>query len=105
MATDLEQRICALVKQHYGVYILQEPDLKPEKDFDTDRLLDEVEVLELMGNFFVTFNVAWGNFSLATYYPPDPPLHQIVNSFSKRKVPVVPDFTIGMLIESARAGH
>lgn len=39
------------------------------------------------------------------YYPPDPPLSVMLNPFRKREIPIVPFFTIGMLIESARAGR
>ncbi|WP_143339108.1 DUF1493 family protein, partial [Cronobacter sakazakii] len=51
------------------------------------------------------FSVARGNFSITTYYPPDPPLSVMLNPFRKREIPIVPFFTIGMLIESARAGR
>ncbi|EBM0612028.1 acyl carrier protein [Salmonella enterica] len=40
-----------------------------------------------------------------TYYPPEPPLKHLLNPFRKNDIPQVPDFTIGMLIESARAGR
>ncbi|ECF6887240.1 DUF1493 family protein [Salmonella enterica subsp. enterica] len=46
-----------------------------------------------------------GNFSITTYYPPEPPLKHLLNPFRKNDIPQVPDFTIGMLIASARAGR
>ncbi|EAQ4759271.1 DUF1493 family protein [Salmonella enterica] len=55
--------------------------------------------------FFTTFNVDRGSFSITTYYPPEPPLKHLLNPFRKNDIPQVPDFTIGMLIASARAGR
>lgn len=40
-----------------------------------------------------------------TYYPPEPPLKHLLNPFRKNDIPQVPEFTIGMLIASARAGR
>nr|PIN55818.1 hypothetical protein CUB91_09165 [Serratia marcescens] len=37
------------------------------------------------------------------YSPLDPPLRELLNSFKKREIPTVPNFTIKMLIESAKA--
>ncbi|APY76942.1 DUF1493 family protein [Salmonella enterica subsp. enterica serovar Manchester] len=42
---------------------------------------------------------------MTTYYPPEPPLKHLLNPFRKNDIPQVPDFTIGMLIESAGAGR
>lgn len=39
------------------------------------------------------------------YYPPEPPLKHLLNPFRKNDIPQVPEFTIGMLIASARAGR
>ncbi|ELY6968140.1 DUF1493 family protein [Salmonella enterica] len=61
--------------------------------------------LALMDDFFTTFNVDKGNFSITTYYPPEPPLKHLLNPFRKNDIPQVPEFTIGMLIASARAGR
>ncbi|KYE89903.1 DUF1493 family protein, partial [Salmonella enterica] len=66
--------------------------------------LEDDEVLALMDDFFTTFNVDKGNLSITTYYPPEPPLNHLLNPFRKIDIPLVPDFTIGMLIASARAG-
>lgn len=44
-------------------------------------------------------------FSITTYYPPEPPLKHLLNPFRKNDIPQVPEFTIGMLIASARAGR
>ncbi|EAO1621311.1 DUF1493 family protein [Salmonella enterica] len=49
--------------------------------------------------------VTKGNFSITTYYPPEPPLKHLLNPFRKNDIPQVPEFTIGMLIASARSGR
>ncbi|EBM5309176.1 DUF1493 family protein [Salmonella enterica] len=79
-------------------------ELTPSTDLDSDLQLEDDEVLALMDDFFTTFNVDKGNFSITTYYPPEPPLKHLLNPFRKNDIPQVPDFTIGMLIASARAG-
>ncbi|MCU5775706.1 DUF1493 family protein [Erwiniaceae bacterium BAC15a-03b] len=105
MATDLEQRIYALITQHDGVWLLNNSVLRPETDIDADLRLDEDEALALMEDFFAIFTVDRGGFAITTYYSPDPSLSQMLNPFVKPEASVVPDFTIGMLIESARAGR
>lgn len=72
---------------------------------DSDLRLEDDEALALMDDFFTTFNVDRGSFSITTYYPPEPPLKHLLNPFRKNDIPQVPDFTIGMLIASARAGR
>ncbi|CCR01427.1 hypothetical protein SA73_2648 [Salmonella enterica subsp. enterica serovar Agona str. 73.H.09] len=67
--------------------------------------MEDDEALALMDDFFTTFNVDKGNFSITTYYPPEPPLKHLLNLFRKNDIPQVPEFTIGMLIASARAGR
>lgn len=65
---------------------------------DVFYLVDNPEILALMDDFFTTFNVDRGNFSITTYYPPEPPLKHLLNPFRKNDIPQVPDFTIGMLM-------
>ncbi|KDS03866.1 hypothetical protein SEEH4316_12362, partial [Salmonella enterica subsp. enterica serovar Heidelberg str. RI-11-014316] len=48
---------------------------------DSDLQLEDDEVLALMDDFFTTFNVDKGNFSITTYYPPEPPLKHLLNPF------------------------
>ena len=67
----------------------------------TDMQLDVTEAEDLMDEFFKEFNVDRGNFNINTYYPDEP---FSWNPFKKFPVVMVPDFTIGMLIESAKAG-
>ncbi|EAB2133802.1 DUF1493 family protein [Salmonella enterica] len=106
MVSDiLEQRIYELVRSHDGIYLFKKKELTPSTDLDSDLRLEDDEALALMDDFFTTFNVDKGNFSLTTYYPPEPPLKHLLNPFRKNDIPQVPEFTIGMLIASARAGR
>lgn len=106
MVSDtLEQRIYELVRSHDGIYLFKKKELTPSTDLDSDLRLEDDEALALMDDFFTTFNVDRGSFSITTYYPPEPPLKHLLNPFRKNDIPQVPDFTIGMLIASARAGR
>ncbi|KKA63569.1 acyl carrier protein [Tatumella morbirosei] len=101
----LEQRIYELVRSHDGIYLFKKKNLTPTTDLDSDLRLEDDEALALMDEFFMTFKVDRGNFSISTYYPPEPALRDLLNPFCKSNIPQVPDFTIGMLIESAIAGR
>lgn len=104
MVNNIEQRIYAFIRAYAGTYIftLKQPALTPETDLDADLSLDELEAAELMDTFFDAFHVERGRFDIETYYPAIPVSW---NPF-KKPVPVpVPDFTIAMLIESAKAGR
>lgn len=100
---DVEHQVIALVTQHSGMYMFR------KKKYDTytaqsnihfDVRLDVDDAEELMDEFFTEFNTDRGNFKLETYYP-DVPISW--NPFQKQIVDI-PIFTIGMLIESAKAG-
>lgn len=105
MVDDIEQRIFALARRYNGVYLFNNAKkqrlLTRETDFDTDMQLDVGEAEDLMDEFFKEFQVERGNFKIETYYP-DTPFSW--NPFKKTEPVLVPDFTIGMLIESAKAG-
>lgn len=105
MSDDIEQRIYELVRRYDGVYLFKQRTLTPQIDIDSDLNFEDAEAAALMEEFFAEFNVARGTFAIETYYPPEPSLSEILNPFNKRAVPVVPDFTLGMLIESAKAGR
>ncbi|CAI2439863.1 DUF1493 family protein [Serratia ficaria] len=105
MVDEIEQRVYALVRKHDGVYLFKEQVLTPDTDLDTDLQLEDDEAEALMNEFFELFRVDKGNFAIDTYYPPDPPLRELLNPFKNREIPTVPDFTINMLIESAKAGR
>lgn len=84
MVSDiLEQRIYELVRSHDGIYLFKKKELTPSTDLDSDLRLEDDEALALMDDFFTTFNVDKGNFSITTYYPPEPPLKHLLNPFRK----------------------
>lgn len=101
---SIEQRIYELVRPYAGTYLfnLKKVELTPDTDLDTDLSIDELEVEDLMNSFFDKFDVTRGNFILQTYYPYEPFL---LNPFKKSPPIPVPDFTLRMLIESAKAGR
>lgn len=105
MVDDIEQRIFALVRRYNGVYLFNNEKkqrlLTRDTDFDTDMQLDVSEAEDLMNEFFKEFQVERGQFKIETYYPDEP---FSLNPFKKFPPVPVPDFTIGMLIESAKAG-
>lgn len=107
MITDeFDEKVYALVRRYNGRGVFTEQELRPETDLDADLYFSEDEAQSLMNEFFVEFNVRWENFTLATYYPPEPPLLAIPNLFRRRRfVSEVPDFTISMLIELTRVGR
>lgn len=103
MVDDIAQRVIALATRHDGVYLfknVKKQQLTPQSSIHFDLRLDVDEAQELMDEFFTEFSVSRGGFSLDTYYP-DVPLS--LNPF-KKQVLDIPDFTLGMLIESAKAG-
>ncbi|MFU9138991.1 DUF1493 family protein [Erwinia sp. HDF1-3R] len=104
MVDSIEQRVYELVRPYAGTYLfnLKKVELTPETDLDTDLSIDELEVEDLMNDFFEKFNVGRGNFKIETYYPAEP---FSWNPFKKSPPIPVPDFTISMLIESAKAGR
>lgn len=104
MVNNIEQRIYELIRPYAGTYLfnIKKVVLTPKTDLDTDLDIDEVEAEDLMNDFFETFNVERGNFKVETYYPPE---SFSLNPFKKLPPVPVPDFTIGMLIESAKAGR
>lgn len=104
MVNNVEQRVYAFVRPYAGTYLFKfkQVELTPETDLDSDLSLDELEAGELMDTFFDVFKVERGNFKIETYYPGVPVSW---NPFKKTEPVPVPDFNIGMLIESAKAGR
>lgn len=106
MVVDIfERQVFELVRRYDGFYLFKKNNLTAETDLTTDLHLEDDEALELMEEFFTKFSVERGNFSITTYYPPEPPLRELLNPFRKRELMQVPDITVGMLIESAKAGR
>lgn len=104
MVSNVEQRIYELVRPYAGAYLFmfKQVALTPKTDLDTDLSLDDLEAGELMDKFFEEFQVERGSFKIETYYP-DVPVSW--HPFKKAAPVSVPDFNIGMLIESAKAGR
>lgn len=102
MVRDIEQRVYEFVLKRAGFPIFKKTTLTPETDLDTDLHFEDDEAQALLNAFFDEFEVEPAAFSIKTYYP-DAAVS--LNPF-KKKVPVqVPDFTVGMLINSAKAGR
>ena len=103
MVDSIEQRVYELVRPYAGTYLfnVKQVVLTPETDLDTDLGIDELEAEDLMNEFFEKLNVERCNFQIETYFPVLP---FSWNPFKKTEPVLVPDFTIGMLIESAKAG-
>jgi len=104
MVDDIEQRVYELVRPYAGFYLFKRKQvhLTPDTDLDTDLSIDELEAEDLMEEFFKEFNVEKASFNIKTYFP-DVPFSLV---FLKKREPVqVPDFTLRMLIESAKAGR
>lgn len=103
MVDNLSQRVIDLVTRHSGVYMFRRnkyDSYTAESNIHFDVRLDVDDAEEMMEEFFTEFNTERGNFKIETYYP-DVPLTW--NPFRKQMVDV-PDFTVDMLIESAKAG-
>lgn len=102
MVDNIEQQVYELVRPYAGTYLfnIKQVELTPEIDLDTDLSIDELEAEDLMNKFFEKLNVERGNFRIETYF-----LITLFMASVKKTEPVpVPDFTISMLIESAKAG-
>ena len=104
MADIIEQRVYEILRPYVGAYDLDNGPvpLTPEMDFDIDLSIDELEAEDLMEQYFNELHVERGNFNIKTYFPD---VHISWNPFKKTEPVPVPLFTIGMLIESARAGR
>ena len=74
MVESIEQRVYELVRPYAGTYLfnLRKVELTPDTDLDSDLSIDELEVEDLMNNFFEKFSVGRGNFKIETYYPAGP---------------------------------
>ncbi|MBK0095092.1 DUF1493 family protein [Erwinia sp. S63] len=104
MVMTLEQQIYEFIRPYAGTYFLNHKmvELKPETDLDFDLDIDVAELEDLMAAYFQQFDVKPENFDINVYIPEAP---FSLNPFKKTEPVAVPDFTIGMLIESAKAGR
>jgi len=101
MVDDIEEKVLALAKRHDGFYLFKNRTLMPESSIYFDLQLDRDEAEDLMNDFFTELKVHRGTFDIENYYPDFP---VSFNPF-KKKIIDIPDFTLGMLIASAKAGR
>ncbi|MCT4701045.1 DUF1493 family protein [Enterobacteriaceae bacterium H20N1] len=99
MVDSIKLKVYELVRTYAGSYLfnIKKVKLTPETDLNIDLDIDKLEVEDLMHNFFEKFNVARGDFKLIIR------MCLCGGIYSRKKIDV-PDFTLGMLIESAKAG-
>ncbi|MGK9171743.1 DUF1493 family protein [Yokenella regensburgei] len=104
MVDNIEERVYEIVRPYAGTYVLSDKPvlLTPVTDLDSDLSIDELEAEDLMERYFNELHVDRGDFNIKTYFP-DTPVSW--NPFKKTEPVPVPDFTISMLIESAKAGR
>ncbi|MDI6426199.1 DUF1493 family protein [Cronobacter dublinensis] len=104
MVDDIEKRVITMITHYSGVYIFR------KKKYDTydassnihfDVRMDQDDVEEFVEDYSRVFNVDMSSFHIENYYP-DVPFSW--NPFKKPELVDVPDFTIDMFIQSAKAG-
>ncbi len=105
MVDDIEQRVIALITRHSSYYPFRKKKydtFTTESSIHFDVQLDQDEVEEVIEDFIKEFNVDMSNFHLTTYYPE---VNFSWNPFKKPEPVDVPEFTIDMFIQSAKAGR
>ncbi|WP_159281427.1 DUF1493 family protein [Rahnella variigena] len=100
---DIAKQVIDLVTRRSGVYMFRRKKYDTyteESNIHFDVKLDQDDVEELMDEYFSKFQVKKEGFKIETYYP------EVTFSWNpfKKQIVDIPDFTIGMLIESAKAG-
>jgi hypothetical protein len=103
MVGSLEQQVIDLVTRHSGVYVFRKKKhdtYTAESSIHYDVRLDQDDVEELVEEYSKVFHVDMSNFHIEAYYPE---VKFSLNPFKKQVVDI-PDFTIRMFIESAKAG-
>ncbi|ELY4664744.1 DUF1493 family protein [Cronobacter muytjensii] len=105
MVEDIEKRVIEMFTIRSGSYLFRKKKYDTytaESSIHFDVRLDQDDVEELIEDYSKEFNVDMSNFHLETYYPT---VNFSWNPF-KKPVPVdVPEFTIDMFIQSAKAGR
>ncbi|EOB9999252.1 DUF1493 family protein [Cronobacter sakazakii] len=105
MVEDIEKRVIEMFTIRSGSYLFR------KKKYDTytadssihfDVRLDQDDVEELIEDYSKEFNVDMSNFHLEIYYPT---VNFSWNPFKKPEPVDVPEFTIDMFIQSAKAGR
>ena len=105
MVEDIEKRVIKLFTIRSGTYILRNKKsatYTSDSSIHFDVQLDQDDVEELVEDYAKEFNVDMSNFHLETYYPE---VNFSWNPFKKPEPVDVPEFTIDMFIQSAKAGR
>ncbi|ELY4219107.1 DUF1493 family protein [Cronobacter sakazakii] len=105
MVEDIEKRVIEMFTIRSGSYLFRKKKYDTytaESSIHFDVRLDQDDVEELIEDYSKEFNVDMSNFHLETYYP------TVIfswNPFKKPEPVDVPEFTIDMFIQSAKAGR
>ncbi|KHJ66656.1 acyl carrier protein [Pantoea rodasii] len=101
---DIEKRVIELVTLQSGSYMFRRKKFdayNAESNIHFDVKLDQDDVEEMMDKYFPEFQVKKERFNIHHYFPE---VKAALNPFKKQIVDI-PEFTISMLIESAKAGR
>ncbi|EGT4349025.1 DUF1493 family protein [Cronobacter sakazakii] len=105
MVEDIEKRVIEMFTIRSGSYLFRKKKYDTytaESSIHFDVRLDQDDVEELIEDYSTEFNVDMSNFHLETYYPT---VNFSWNPFKKPEPVDVPEFTIDMFIQSAKAGR
>ncbi|EKY3200864.1 DUF1493 family protein [Cronobacter turicensis] len=105
MVEDIEKRVIEMFTIRSGSYLFGKKKYDTytaESSIHFDVRLDQDDVEELIEDYSKEFNVDMSNFHLETYYPT---VNFSWNPFKKPELVDVPEFTIDMFIQSAKAGR
>ena len=105
MVEDIEKRVIEMFTIRSGTYLFRKKkydNYTAESSVHFDVQLDQDDVEELVEEYSKEFNVDMSDFHLETYYPE---VNFSWNPFKKPEPVDVPDFTIDMFIQSAKAGR
>ncbi|EOW6848249.1 DUF1493 family protein [Cronobacter sakazakii] len=105
MVEDIEKRVIEMFTIRSGSYLFRKKKYDTytaESSIHFDVRLDQDDVEELIEDYSKEFNVDMSNFHLETYYPT---VNFSWNPFKKPEHVDVPEFTIDMFIQSAKAGR
>ncbi|EKC6207819.1 DUF1493 domain-containing protein [Cronobacter sakazakii] len=105
MVEDIEKRVIEMFTIRSGSYLFRKKKYDTytaESSIHFDVRLDQDDVEELIEDYSKEFNVDMSNFHLETYYPI---VNFSWNPFKKPEPVDVPEFTIDMFIQSAKAGR
>ncbi|EOI5759197.1 DUF1493 family protein [Cronobacter turicensis] len=105
MVEDIEKRVIEMFTIRSGSYLFRKKKYDTytaESSIHFDVRLDQDDVEELIEDYSKEFKVDMSNFHLETYYPT---VNFSWNPFKKPEPVDVPEFTIDMFIQSAKAGR